>query len=349
MRPRRVTALAAVLVSFGLIVPPPPLPVPAEHPVAPALTARTWILYDATADVVLDGVAIDEERAMASVTKVMTALVVRDRLALDTAIRISDTAAAAGESEVGLVAGERWTVRDLLYALLVRSGNDAAVALAEEVAGSVSGFADTMNAKAAELGLVHSRFANPHGLDAPDHYSTAYDLAVMAGELLEDPILATMVRTRLVVFKASPNGAARTMRNTNHLLSQYPGVTGVKTGFSGQAGLVLISALETSSRTLVGVVMGSEAHFDDSRALLDYGSRLITLGDRWQRPLLVEAGGGGVGSIELDEATRARLLAVHDLPAWTDEVPIDINDTAVGRAIARRLRTVLPAVLGGTG
>lgn len=349
MKPRLSAAMAALSLSFGLIVPPPPLPVPAGHPEAPELTAGSWILYDATSDVVLDGAAIADERAMASVTKIMTALVARDHLDLDTSIRISDTAAAAGESEVGLVAGERWTVRDLLYALLVRSANDAAAALAEEAGGSVSGFADLMNAKAAELGLVHSGFVNPHGLDAPGHYSSAYDLAVMARELLEDPVLATMVRTRLVVFKPSPNGAARTVRNTNHLLGEYPGITGIKTGYTGQAGLVLVSALDTPSRTLVGVVMGSEAHFDDSRALLDYGARLITLGDRWLQPLLVEAGGGGGGDILLDEATRARLQAVQDLPAGDGSMSVDINDTAVGRAIAKRLRTVLPAVLGGSG
>ncbi len=206
-----------------------------------------------------------------------------------------------------------------------------------------------MNAKAAELGLANSHFVNPHGLDAADHYASAYDLAVIARELLEDPALARMVRTRVVMFKPSPNGANRNMQNTNHLLGEFPGVVGVKTGYTGQAGLVLVSALHTPSRTLVGVVMGSEAHFDDSRALLDYGSRLITLGDRWQSPLLVEAGGGGAGDIALDDAARARLLAVQDLPGGDGQVTTDINDTAVGRAIARRLRTTLPEVLGGSG
>jgi D-alanyl-D-alanine carboxypeptidase (penicillin-binding protein 5/6) len=350
MNLRSSAAVAALSLSFGLIVPPPPTPVPAAHPgEPPTVTADAWILYDATSDVVLAGTGIDEERAMASVTKIMTALVARQHLDLDAEVRISDTAAAAGESEVGLVAGERWTVRDLFYALLVRSGNDAAIALAEATAGSVGDFAELMNREAAELGLVHSNFVNAHGLDDPDHYTSAYDLAVMTRKLLDDPMLAQMVRTRVVVFKPSPNGANRNMRNTNHLLGVFPGVVGVKTGYTGNAGLVLVSALEMPSRTLVGVVLGSEAHFDDSRALLDYGSRLITLEDRWLRPLLVEAGGGGAGVTGFDDATRSRLLAVQDLPTGTGQVTDDISDTAVGRAIAKRLRSTLPEVLGGSG
>lgn len=350
MNLRRSAAFAALSLSFGLIVPPPPAPVSAAHPgEAPTVTADSWILYDVTADVALAGTAVDERRAMASVTKIMTALVARDHLDLDQEVRVSDAAAGAGESEVGLVAGERWTVRDLLYALLVRSGNDAAVALAEAAGGSVDGFSDLMNAKAAELGLTDSHFVNPHGLDAADHYSSAHDLAVMARELLEDPVLAQMVKTRLVMFKPSPNGANRTMRNTNHLLDEFPGVVGVKTGFTGAAGLVLVSALDTPSRTLVAVVMGSEAHFDDSRALLDYGSRLVTLEDRWRRPLLVEEGGGGVGVAGIDDAARARLRSVQDLPAGDGEVGVDLADTAAGRAVTRRLRATLPEVLGGAG
>ncbi len=341
-------ALAALAVSVGIVVPPPPLPVAAEHPEPPVLTASAWILYDATSDVVLASERADEERPMASVTKVMTALVVRERLGMRDRIRISETAAGVGESEVGLVAGERWTVRDLLYALLVRSANDAAVALAEEVGGSIAGFADLMNAKAAELGLEHSHFTNPHGLDQSDHYSSAGDLAIMTRELLEDPILATMVRTRLVVFKPSPNGAARTMANTNKLLGEYPGIAGVKTGFTGRAGLVLISALETPSRTLIGVVLGSEEHFADSRELLDFGSRLITLEDRWNHASLpLEGGGGETEGASVDEAARARLLAVRDLPDGGGTA-VDLAETATGEAIAETLRSLLPAVLGGS-
>ena len=145
-------ALAAI--AFVLIgVPQPPTPVSAPTPEAPEITAEAWTLYDATSGVRLAGFEDDVARPMASVTKVMTALVVRDNATLTDRTRISERAAGVGESEVGLIPGERWTIEDLLFAMLVRSANDAAMALAEHVGGSVEGFADMMNAKAAELGL----------------------------------------------------------------------------------------------------------------------------------------------------------------------------------------------------
>lgn len=340
-------ALAAA-VSLSIVVPPPQVPVTASHPEPPELTAPSWVLYDATGDVVLAERDADDPRPMASVTKVMTALVVRQHASLDDSVRISETAAGVGESEVGLVPGERWSVRDLMYALLVRSGNDAAVALAEHVGGSVEGFAAMMNEKVAELGLTNSAFVNPHGLDAEGHYSSARDLAVMAKILLEDEVLAEMVRTRLVVFKPAPDGSARVVGNTNHLLGDYPNIAGVKTGFTGRAGKVLISALQTPERLLIAVVMGSEDHFADSRELLDYGERLVTYEDRWRRPLLLEQGGAGLGDSSLDEEQRRRLLAVPPLPA-PDGPLTDLRVTEAGAEIEARLRDLLPVVLGGSG
>lgn len=340
---------AAAVMSLGIAVPTPPTPVSAEPPDLPSLTADAWILYDATADLVLAGRDIDTARAMASVTKAMTALVVRDHAELDELTRVSAVAADVGESEVGLFAGERWSVEDLLYAILVRSGNDAAYALAEHVGGDVAGFVEMMNARAAEMGLENTSFANPHGLDAGGHYSSPRDLALIGAAVLEDPVLARMTRTRRVVFKPAPDGTARIVGNTNHLLGVYPGVAGVKTGYTGRAGLVLISALVTPERTLIGVVMHSDEHFDDSRELLDYGSRFVTLRDRFDAPLLPEEGGGDVtGDLALDEAAQTRLEAV--LPLSTDRGRVaTLADTTTGRLLDARLRSLLPVVLGGTG
>ena len=122
----------------------------------------------------------------------------------------------------------------------------------------------------------------------------------------------------------------------------------MKTGFTGRAGKVLISALETPERLLIGVVMGSEDHFADSRELLDYGERLVTFEDRWRRPLLLEQGGAGLGDPSLDEATRARLLAVPPLPAAGGPFT-ELRATAAGAEIEQRLRDLLPVVLGGSG
>ncbi len=338
---------AALAMVWGTAIPPVPVPVSSAPPPRPEVTADAWVLYDATAGVVLDGVDVDVPRPMASVTKMMTAVVVRDVLDLDARVRVSETAAGVGESEVGLIPGERWSVRDLLYALLVRSANDAAVTLAEAAGGTVAGFAEMMNARAAALGLENTSFANPHGLDAAGHFASAADLAVLGAHLLDDPLLAEMVRTRIVAFRPAPNGSSRVIANTNQLLGDYPGVLGVKTGFTGDAGLVLVSALQTSERLLIGVVMGSDAHFDDSRELLEYGRRLVTYADRWAVPELLEEGGGG-GTALGGDARTIRLRAVPDLWEGGGEVTL-LADTRAGRDIEDRLRAHLPVLLGGTG
>ena len=146
---------------------------------------------------------------MASVTKLMTALVVLDSADLSDQVVISESAADTGEAEVGLVAGETWSIWELLNAIVVRSGNDAATALAEHVGGSVEGFAEMMNAKALQLGMTDSSFVNPHGLDAEGHYSTASDLLRLGIAAYADPVIARMARTQVVKFRPAPNGAIR--------------------------------------------------------------------------------------------------------------------------------------------
>jgi len=234
--------------------------------------------------------------------------------------------------------------------MLVRSGNDAAVALAQHVGGSVSGFADLMNAKAAEMGLQHSHFVNPHGLDADGHYTSAADLAVIARAVLDDPVLATMVRTRIVKFTASPTGAARIAENTNALLGRYPGVVGMKTGYTSEAGRVLVSALERGDRTLVAVVMGSEDHFADSRELLDWAYRSRSLQVRLLVPLLEEEGGGGTvpTGTRLSPELRVQVATIRPLPSGLEAVTPP-EETGGAIAIREWLRDILPVTLGGAG
>jgi D-alanyl-D-alanine carboxypeptidase len=344
---------APLLVALALTAPagflPPSAVNSAPTPELPELTAKAWILYDATAGVVIAEQASDEERPMASVTKIMTALVVMDHAELDEQVRISDSAAATGEAEIGLVRGERWTVGDLLAAVMIRSGNDAAVALAEHVGGSVEGFAEMMNAKAQELGLSHTRFVNPHGLDADGHYTSAADLVVMAEQALADPYLSRLTRTSRITFKPDPSGVSRVAGTTNRLLGVYPGVVGVKTGYTGKAGLVLVSALERNGRTLIGVVMGSEAHFEDSRRLLDYGFELLNLESRFLAPLVAEQGGGestSIPSLTADQQMRASLAPALADGQWS--VPA-FRDTTLGRDIESWLRATMPVTAGGDG
>ena len=347
MRSFSLIAAAAALSVSAYTAPVLPAPEPDEPP---ELTAEAWILYDADADVVLASKNATEERPMASVTKIMTALVVADNAELDEKVRISEKAANVGESEIGLYAGERWIVKDLLAGLLIRSGNDAAMALAEHVGGSEEGFADMMNAKAEELGLEHSHFVNPHGLDDPEHYTSAADLVTMAEAALERPYLSRLARTRLVSFTPSPNGVARRAQTTNRLLGVYPGVVGLKTGYTGRAGLVLVSVLEQGDRTLIAVVMGSEGHFDDTRELLDYGARTLTIHDRLLAELVPQEGGGGAlpSGITLTEEELAQLEVVTNVPDGTWAVNT-LETTDLGYRIRDWMRSVAPVTLGGTG
>ncbi len=141
-----------------------------------------------------------------------------------------------GEQAVGFIAGETLTVEDLLWAVLVLSANDAAEALADNTAGSRQAFADLMNKKAAQLGLKESHFLNPHGLDQPGHYSSAYDLAIMGRELMKDPVLAKMAGATKHEIPGPPGQPARNLLSHNEILTQYQGANGIKTGYTAGAG-----------------------------------------------------------------------------------------------------------------
>lgn len=210
---------------------------------------------------------------MASTTKIMTGLLVVENADPDELVTISARAANVGEKEIDLVAGEELTVDALFKALMIHSANDAAIALAEHISGSVAEFVALMNDRAAELGLVGTRFANPHGLDDLDHHSTAADLLALTRVAMSHPAFAVTVRARALTFPAAPDGTARSGQATNLLLGDYEGAIGVKTGFTNQAQLTFVATAEREGRRIYVVVLGSEgtrAHFADATALLDY-------------------------------------------------------------------------------
>ena len=255
-----------VLADGGLVAPPPP-----------KVSARAWILYDDTFGQVLAGYKADVRRAIASTTKIVTALVVLGESELDDRVDISEEATLAGESEIGLIPHEDpWTVEELLAALLIRSANDAAVALAEHVGGSVEGFAALMNAKAGDLGLENSNFVNPHGLDHRDHYSSARDLLTLSLAAMADERFARIVAAPRIFLPAAPDGQERASRNRNKLLDQYRGAIGIKTGFTNRAVLTMVAAAERDGRRLYAVVLGSDEHYRDVSVLMDYGFEEFT-------------------------------------------------------------------------
>jgi D-alanyl-D-alanine carboxypeptidase (penicillin-binding protein 5/6) len=271
-------ALGVVLVAGGVTPAAaqlPPLPVEGLFTGSPPeVTAQAWILYDATFGRVLAEEDADEERAMASTTKMMTALLAVQDGSLFERVRISEEAPAAGEAEIDLVEGEVWTIEELLYAMLLESANDAALAVAEHVGGTVEGFVKLMNDEAARLGMENTRFANPHGLDEENHFSSPRDLLTLAQAMMAIDELARIAGTREVSLPATPEGEERTGRTTNRLLYDYPGANGVKTGYTDDAGWTLVASAERDGRLLYVVVMNSasvEERFADAALLLDYG------------------------------------------------------------------------------
>jgi D-alanyl-D-alanine carboxypeptidase (penicillin-binding protein 5/6) len=244
--------------------PAAPLDPPPAGPAAAALidapTGR--VLYERDAH---------RHLAPASTTKILTAVMAIERFAPEATIVVGRSAAAFQTgSRVGLVAGERWRIEDLLYALILGSANDAAVAIAEASSGSVRAFAAQMTDRARRIGARGSRFANPHGLDDPDHYSTAYDLAVLGRHALSHARFAAVARAQSWVL-SRPGRPAEELVNRNRLLGRYPGADGIKTGMTPRAGYTFVASATREGWQLVAVVLRSQDVYVDAGRLLDYG------------------------------------------------------------------------------
>lgn len=253
----------------------------------PGLWASSAILVDAESGRVLFDKNAHQRLPIASTTKIVTALVARDQLGLKDEVTISPEASQVGEQGVGLVAGEKLTVEDLLWSVLVLSANDASYALAQYATGSTQSFANLMNKKAAKLGALESHFVNPHGLDEPGHYSTAYDLAIFGRELMKDPVLAEMVAARSHDIPPPPGQPGpRTLLSHNEILAQYQGANGIKTGYTGKAGWCLVASAAKGEKSLISVVLNSSHRADDTKALFGYGfsgSERVVFVDKGQK------------------------------------------------------------------
>lgn len=230
------------------------------------VSATAAVLMDADMGQVLYEKNGDRQMLIASTTKIMTALVVLEHAAPDDVITVTPDHMAEGSS-MYLRAGETVRVEELLYGLLLCSGNDAALALTE-CAGGLTPFVALMNEKAAALGMAHTSFANPNGLDADGHYSTARDMAVLAAAAVENPAFRRICSSRSVTI------GQRTMENHNRLLRQVEGCVGLKTGYTRAAGRTLVSCTERDGCRLVAVTLQDGNDWADHAALYDYGFRL---------------------------------------------------------------------------
>jgi len=237
----------------------------------PNINSRYAIVLDRNNKTILYGKNEKTKTKMASTTKIMTSLIVIENTNLNNIVEISGKAAGTGGSRLKLNKGDKITVRDLLYGLMLRSGNDAAVALAEYIGGSIEEFAVLMNKKAKELGLKNTNFVTPHGLDSDEHYTTPYELALLTDYALKNETFANIVNTKMC--NISINGYSRTISNTNELLGNLSGVYGVKTGFTNGAGRCLVTSVKREDLDLICIVLGADTkkiRTTDSIKLIEY-------------------------------------------------------------------------------
>lgn len=346
------TSLVPLAIAASVLVAPLTAsnPVPDTLPEPPTLTAERWIVHDARDDVVLASWNADERAPMASVTKVMTSIVVLENADLSEVVTIPSFVTGLRGSTAGLVPGEQWTVGDLMIAMMVRSGNDAAYTLGNHVGGgSTQAFVDLMNAKARELGMNDTRFANPAGLDAEDHYSTARDLLTLIIASQDYPDIVRLGRITTVSMQPDPNGRERLFSNTNQLVGRYPGAIGLKTGDTPWADKVLLGVTERAGRTIYSVVMHSDDHFADTREIVEWAFGTYSVRDRWLRPLYSEQGGGSTTTttdlgLSPGHERRLRALGTLDDGRWSTSSLEDLPKAAI---IGRWIREAIPEIAGG--
>ena len=266
-----------------------------------ALSAEKAILADAATGRILYEKNADSRSLIASTTKIMTALVVCEQCNVLDRMRIPKEAVGIEGSSMYLQEGEVLTIQELLYGLMLHSGNDAAVALAIYCGGTVEGFAEMMNDKARQIGMQNSHFENPNGLDAPGHYSTARDLAMLAAYAMQNPIFSKTVSTKNITI------GQRYLHNHNKLLWQVEGADGVKTGYTRAAGRILVSSALRDGRRLVAVTINAPDDWHDHAMLLEQGFSGFA-----HRNILQE--GQIIGSLEIagGDCGHVQLLAAED-------------------------------------
>lgn len=288
----------------------------------PVLNARAAVIYDRKTKEIIWGKNENEKKAMASTTKIMTAIVVLEKGNLSDVVTISKKAANTSGSRLKINTNDKISVLDLLYGLMLRSGNDAAVALAEHVGGSIEGFAELMNKKAIEIGLKNTHFVTPHGLDNIEHYTTAYELAVLTDYAMQNEKFSKIVNTKNTTI--SINGVARNIYNTNELLGTLNGVNGVKTGFTNNAGRCLVTSCTRKGNQIITVVLGCDAkkyRTSDSIKLIEYAfknytrvnieEKVKTEFEKWKqingKRIYISKGEKSEVSLELKEITKKEI------------------------------------------
>ncbi|WP_094602821.1 D-alanyl-D-alanine carboxypeptidase DacB [Sporomusa silvacetica DSM 10669] len=274
----------------------------------PELTAKAAIVMEASTGKVLYSRNANERRYPASTTKVITLITALEYGNLDDNVTASPNAATTEGSSLWLSPGEQLKLRDMLYGIMLVSGNDATVAVAEHISGSVEGFAKLMTEKAHALGAVNSNFVNTSGLPDERHYTTAYDLAKITAYGYKNPLFTQIVSTKQKIIPWPGKDHDRDLYNENRMLWLYDGANGVKTGYTDAAGRCLVSAANRNGIQIVAIVLDSERMWDDSIKLLDYGFAQLK-----QVPVITKGDILKTVKIKEGKASNIKLLAANDI------------------------------------
>ena len=332
---RGLSLIVAVILLSGIAA----LPILA----APSVSAKSAILIEAESGKVLYQQHAFRRLPMASTTKIMTAIVALESGDVKRTVTVSPDATGIEGSSIYLYPNEQLTMEELIYALLLESANDAATAIAIEVAGSEEAFAALMNRKAEALGLMATHFTNPHGLDHEDHYTTAYDLAKIAAYALQNPLFATICGTTRKTVPLKGDEGTRVLVNHNKMLSRYEGAIGIKTGFTKRSGRCLVSAATRDGLTLIAVTLGAPDDWNDHTAMLDFGffsyeSVLLSENGAMVLPLNVTGGTTETALAANTETVSVLLRKDHGAITYRIEAPQILyapiaKGTAIGRVV----------------
>ncbi len=269
-----IASLAVLLLSPALVM---------AEKAEPSIGAQAAILIEQSTGKVLFGQNAHQKLPMASTTKIMTALIAIERGNLDDIVTTASEAYGVEGSSMYIQKNEKLSLKDLVYGLMLNSGNDAAIAIAIHIGGSIEGFADLMNERALSLGLANTHFVTPNGLHDPEHYTSAFDLAAIAREAMNNETFREIAATSY--YSAETGNVKRTLKSKNKILWQYEGGNGIKTGYTEAAGKCLVFSAKRADMELIGVVLNSPDIFPESMNMLDYGfeafsmARMVKAGD----------------------------------------------------------------------
>ena len=309
----------------------------------PEMSAESYIVVDALTGDVLFEQNSTTALPIASITKMMTALVVVESSDLSRVVVVDAESCGIEGSSVNLYKGEKISIQDLLYALMLESANDAAVCLARAVSGSVEAFATLMNEKAEALGMKNSHFMNPHGLEDPEHYSTAYDMALLWREALKNEFLCELVATKSYKIPLDGRDGYRYLSNHNKLLKSYEPCVGGKTGFTKTAGRCLVTVCEKDGIKLITVTLNDPNDWEDHKNITDYAFSLYTrvrLAEAGKISVTVPVVGGKKNTVTLTNRDTLE-ISVRDITKVESRIeaprfmyaPVENDGDAVGRVV----------------